>query len=297
MQQTDTTLNSAPELYDIQMLESLDISIGKELICTELDLESEEIDSMNACARVLGLIPEDDYLTDIQIRAINVEEKRVLGFVAHSSNSLSPQREITLYIREGCNKDLEGLKDFIIRRKYHDGRDQTNCLYKGVVDNPIESAYLLLLHNILLTHGILRDNPEFLAQMQAREKELSEIQNRENDDAEQQQLQKQLEMDLESFENYVNNKGNIHIKDGDTDITVEKNGDIFIIKCLKAGAVMFEYQHEKVVNREGVEAQNSYTIKCKGRIFWDPKSMIKIARYSKEIFGDTLEIIKQRITQ
>ncbi|MBU1119997.1 hypothetical protein KKA50_02290 [Patescibacteria group bacterium] len=104
-------------------------------------------------------------------------------------------------------------------------------------------------------------------------------------------------MDLVDFENYTINNGSLHIVDGDTDITVEKNGDIFIIKCLNAGSVMFEYQHQNIVNSDGVEAQNSYTIKCKGRIFWDPKSMIKIAKYSNEIFGNTLELIKQRITQ
>ncbi|MBU1119996.1 hypothetical protein KKA50_02285 [Patescibacteria group bacterium] len=187
MQQKDTTLQNAPELYDIQMLESIGVPKGKELICTELDLTLEEIDSMNACARVLGLITEEESLTDTQILAKNVEEKRVLGFVAHSLKSQSTQREITLYIKEGCNTDLKGLKDFMIRRKYHDGKDQTDCLYNGIVDNPIESAYLLLLHNILLSHGVMRDNPEFLSKMQAREKELKEIQTRENDDTEKQQ--------------------------------------------------------------------------------------------------------------
>jgi hypothetical protein len=172
MQQTDATLQNAPELYDIQILESLDIPKGKELICSEFDLESEEIDSMNACARVLGLISGDDSLANIQIRAINVEEKRVLGFIAYGSKiensdieNSETKKKIAFYIKQGCNNDFSELKDFSITRQYHDGRDQTDCLYKGVVDNPIESAYLLLLHKILLLHGILRDNAEYISRI------------------------------------------------------------------------------------------------------------------------------------
>lgn len=297
---TDPTLGSTTELYDIQMLENLDIPKGKELFCTNSDLEQEEIDSMNACARALGLIQCDDFLTNIQIRGINVEEKWLLGFVADSaqnenSNQENPEtrKNVAFYIKEGLQESLSELKDFTLTRQGFNGKNHTDWLSTGIVDNPIESAYLLLLHKILLSHGVLRDNPEFIIQMEMNEKALKERKIQEDEDGE----QEQLEEDLKNFEDYVISNGSIHIEKEGKVIVAEGNKNKFTIKCTQDGIVMFEFLHESLWNDEGEKTINSYTIKFNGRELWNPKSMIKISKYSKEIFGDALELIKERITQ
>lgn len=292
---TDPILGSTTELYDIQMLEDLEIPKGKELFCTDLDLDQEEIDSMNACARALGLIDPDDFLTKIQIRGINVEEKRLLGFIANSSQmeNSETKKKIAFYIKEGIQEGFSELKDFTLTRQCPNGKNHTDWLPTGIVDNPIESTYLLLLNKILLSHGVMRDNPEFLAQMEINEKALRERKIKEDEDAE----QEKLEEDFKNFEDYVIRNGSIKIEKEGKVIVAERNKDRFTVKCTQDGIVMFEFLHESLWNDEGEKTINSYTIKFNGRELWNPKSMIKISKYSKEIFGNSLELIRERITR
>jgi hypothetical protein len=285
---TGPVLEYYKDSYDIQMLESLNIPEGKELFCTEHDLYAEELFAVNEYAKNLGLISKKESIQHLQIRAINDNEKLLLGVVAED---VTTKKRMTFYVKEDYGELNSQLANFTVTKKCTNGRDHTEWCASGVITDQVESEYLFLLHNILLSHGILRDSPEFLQALAIKEAELEEKKKQEQEEFE----QHQLEIKLESLEAYVLKNGPIKVEN--QNITIEAWGTpgIFYLVRKSDGNVVFTFTHESKVDEQGALVVNSYLLE-KGIIkFWGPKSMIKLGKYSGDIFEDTFDLLSKQI--